>query len=291
MFASRSDPNETGIGRGGNTVTTFATSTPFSRASNQFDFDADRRSAGGRYPPRSFEGSGPTIELGDYTSMVDQLRSLNTRGEADPPVPQRTWDALTPMVPFSRAEPRWNRGFNPSANPNDGYGDREPNQLTTLARRNPREEGGPYQDRYEPSPRKGVPIAKWRLKKFDGKEEEWMRFIITVNQYALAEGATEADLLRNRIYLFAGDAADFLAINQNFQTWEQLIHEMTRWIRGSNSDYERLRQIERKRQGPRESSGLYLLRMEILFRSTTQYPSRTSETSSCGASGPRFDRP
>lgn len=91
-----------------------------------------------------------------------------------------------------------------------------------------------------------------------------MKFLITVRQYVIAEGTSANDLLRNRIYLFTGDAADYLALNPNFHTWDLLVQEMTKWVRGSNSGYDRLCQIDFKR--PCENSSLYLLRMEMLFK-------------------------
>ena len=88
-----------------------------------------------------------------------------------------------------------------------------------------------------------------------------------MRQFPLAEGATTEDLFRNRIHLFSGDAADFVALTPTLHDWDQLVSEVTRWVRGSNSDYDRLRMIETKKQGRTESSAVYILRMELLFRS------------------------
>lgn len=187
---------------------------------------------------------------------MEQIKRLSTNVGARPSNSRSMWDLPHGTSAFAQVDPNANtsryRGGETSSLSPYGVEDRRPVRSSSWLP--------------DENPRLGIPIAKWRLKRFDGQEEEWMRFLVTIKQYAIAEGATEADLFRNRIYLFTGNAADFLALNPGLRDWVQLVQEMTRWVRGSNSDYDRLRQLEKKRQGPKESSSLYLLRMEMLFR-------------------------
>lgn len=133
---------------------------------------------------------------------------------------------------------------------------REPEPSTTReASRREREHDG----------RSSTPVAKWKLQKFDGREENWPRFLLLVEQYALAEGVSSAELFRNRIHLFSQDAADFVALSQS-QSWDELVQELTTFVVGSDSDMDLLRRIEARKQG-NENVAIYITRMELLFRS------------------------
>lgn len=116
-----------------------------------------------------------------------------------------------------------------------------------------------------------TPIWKWTIPKFDGKEENLPRFLTLLQHYASAEGATSEDLFRGRIYLFIGDAADFVATNPNIRTWEELVEELRQYVLGSSSDYDRVRMIERKKQST-ESCNVYITRMDLLFRNMRTPP-------------------
>lgn len=266
VVASYSDPQGAKADLGRTTMATFTTSTPVHRASDVSKLDYSLKYTGGFNPSEVPKTSGSLEESNEYASLVEEMNDLTKRLEAKfgfKPKQRLTWNRTTP-------NPRNDTSTAPQVNPFsfiDTVGD-NPRRYD-----HPMEVDYPYgYDRalnsgmIHPRQISSTPISKWRIKKFEGKEEEWSRFLITIQQYAQAEGVSEADLFRNRIHLFAGDAADYLALNPNIYNWTELVREMTRWVRGSNSDYERLRQIERKKQGPRESSSLFLLRMEMLFR-------------------------
>lgn len=116
----------------------------------------------------------------------------------------------------------------------------------------------------------GVPISKWKIDKFDGKEGELARFLTRVNQYALAEGASKSDLFRNRIHLFTGHAADFVALSTHIHSWDALVEEITKFSMGSTSDCDLLRKIQERKQGVKESCAVYVTQMEMLFRNLRQ---------------------
>lgn len=110
-----------------------------------------------------------------------------------------------------------------------------------------------------------TPVSKWKIQKFDGKEENLPRFLTHVQQYALAEGVSEPELFRNRIHLFSHDAADFVALSRS-RSWKELIDEVTTFTVGANTDSDLLRRIENRRQGS-ESVAVFITRMELLFNS------------------------
>lgn len=114
-----------------------------------------------------------------------------------------------------------------------------------------------------------TPVSKWKITKFTGNEDDLPRFISTVTQYAIAEGASKEEVFRNRVHLLAGDAADFVALSTHIHDWDDLVEELTRYCLGSTSDTDLLRRIERKRQGT-ESCAVYCTRMELMFRSLRQ---------------------
>lgn len=121
-----------------------------------------------------------------------------------------------------------------------------------------------------------TPIWKWTIPKFDGKEESLPRFLTLLQHYAQAEGATADDLFRGRIYLFTGDAADFVATNPNIRCWEELVDELRQYVLGSSSDYDRVRTIERKKQGM-ESCNVYITKMDLLFRNMRSPPTEVQK--------------
>lgn len=121
-----------------------------------------------------------------------------------------------------------------------------------------------------------TPIWKWTIPKFDGKEESLPRFLTLLQHYAQAEGATAEDLFRGRIYLFTGDAADFVATNPNIRCWEELVEELRQYVLGSSSDYDRVRTIERKKQGM-ESCNVYITKMDLLFRNMRSPPTEVQK--------------
>lgn len=131
----------------------------------------------------------------------------------------------------------------------------------------------PGYDQGMASPRPGgVPISKWKIEKFDGREEGLARFLTRVNQFALAERASKSDLFRNRIHLFSGHAADFVALSMHIRDWDELVDEITKFSMGSTSDCDLLRKIQDRRQGLSESCAVYVTQMEMLFRSLRQTP-------------------
>lgn len=117
---------------------------------------------------------------------------------------------------------------------------------------------------------KGMPVSKWKIDKFDGKEEGLARFLTRVNQFAMAEGATKADLFRNKIHLFSGHAADFVALSTHISDWDELVEEIIKFSMGSTSDCDVLRKIQERKQGKRESCAVYVTEMEMMFRSLRQ---------------------
>lgn len=116
-----------------------------------------------------------------------------------------------------------------------------------------------------------TPVWKWKIQKFDGHDGNLARFLTLVRHYAVAEGATDDDLFRNRIHLFTGDAADFVATHAEIRNWPQLVDELCQYVLGSNSDYDRLRSLERKKQGA-ETCAVFITRMDMLFRNMRQPP-------------------
>ena len=123
-----------------------------------------------------------------------------------------------------------------------------------------------YRPRYwwDP-PRGGLPIHKWRDVQYDGSAESLSRFLLRIKQYAEAEGATEAELFRNRVHLFTGKAADWLATRPDLSSWKELTKELVEYIRDTTSDLGRLNRIREIRQGT-EPTNTYITRCELAIQ-------------------------
>lgn len=79
-------------------------------------------------------------------------------------------------------------------------------------------------------------------------------------------------MFRNRIHLFSGHAADFVALSTHIRDWDELVDEVTKFSMGSTSDCDLLRKIQERQQGVRESCAVYVTQMEMLFRNLRQAP-------------------
>ena len=108
----------------------------------------------------------------------------------------------------------------------------------------------------------GLPIHQWRGVQFNGAVDQLSRFLVRVRQFAEAEGATEHDLFRNRVHLFTGAAADWLATRPDIRTWGQLVDELVYYTRNTTSDLELLEHIRAMRQGE-EPTNTYITRLEL----------------------------
>lgn len=122
---------------------------------------------------------------------------------------------------------------------------------------------------------KGLPVSKWQIEKFGGKEEDLPRFLTTVKQFALAECATKEEVFRGRVHLFKGDAADFVCTATEINNWDTLVMELTRYCLGSDSDVDLIRRISQKTQGA-ENCATFITRMELMFE-TIRNPFTLSE--------------
>lgn len=120
--------------------------------------------------------------------------------------------------------------------------------------------------------RKRTPVSKWGIEKFDGDGENLPRFLSTVKELAMTEGYTKAEVFRDKIYLFTGDAADFIRESSYSNSWDELVVELTEYCFGTNSDNDLMRRIERKKQGL-ENCAIYCTRMELAFKTLRILPS------------------
>lgn len=119
---------------------------------------------------------------------------------------------------------------------------------------------------YPQNSAQGLPVSKWKLEKFGGREEELPRFLANVRNFAMAEGASKDEVFRSRIHLFKDDAADFVATAAHVENWEELVLELTRFSLGSISDADILRKIDKKVQRS-ESCAIFITRLELMFES------------------------
>lgn len=111
-----------------------------------------------------------------------------------------------------------------------------------------------------------MPVHKWRIEKFSGKEEDLSRFLCTIRQLALATQTSEEELFQNRIYLLSGDVAEHLEGCDNVSTWQDVVRELTHFGMGTESNSDILRKIFTERQG--DSSVVeFMKKLELWFQS------------------------
>lgn len=115
-----------------------------------------------------------------------------------------------------------------------------------------------------------MPITKWPIEKFDGREEEWPRFLAKLEQLAMAENTEWDEIFDRRIHLFTGEALDWV-LTANLRNWDHLKVELTKFVFGARSDLENLQRISTLRQEG-ESAAVFINRMELRFRSLTVQP-------------------
>lgn len=108
-------------------------------------------------------------------------------------------------------------------------------------------------------------INEWKIKKFEGKEEELPRFLALVEEYAKIDGVSEEELFRNKILLFEGEAADFVTASRDLRSWTDLVQKLTEYCLGARSDAGLLRKINQKRQGD-EGASAYITKLELMYR-------------------------
>lgn len=125
----------------------------------------------------------------------------------------------------------------------------------------------------DPFPR--IPIAKWHLKKFSGEEKDLVSFLAQVHHFAVAERTNEEELFRSRVHLFSGAALDWV-LTTPLVNWEHLVLELTRYVSGDTTEWQRLRRIENLRQED-ESSAMFISRMELQFQSLRRPMSETDK--------------
>lgn len=220
----------------------------------------------GRKISKGQQVSQPSNEQDDLKAEVTALRRLVSSLEAkfaSSTSNENLWNTSQPSGSWSIGQgPRWES--TPQLDRGRDVGNQRDPTYEAFSRRGARQ--------VEEIPR-GLrsPVWKWKIQKFDGHESNLSRFLTLVGHYAVAEGATDEDLFRNRIHLFTGDAADFVATHANVQTWAELVEELCQYVLGSNSDYDRIRIIERKKQGA-ESCAIFITRMDMLFRNMRQIP-------------------
>lgn len=113
----------------------------------------------------------------------------------------------------------------------------------------------------QPRSEQRLPIAKWKIERYDGQPGQLARFLRTLDQFAEAERMTPEELYRGRIHL--GSAMDWTAWTANLATWEELVAELTLFVHGTRFDSERLRAIEKLRQEKNESCARFINIMEL----------------------------
>lgn len=215
----------------------------------------------------------------DGVTEKDEERRMYTFGKEGSSSVSRD-DVVMRRQDYFRNDPNVRRNeniyYDQSRHPRESYMGNQLNEDVPLSFRNQRPQDfdlGRSQSReweipqrlpqFEASRRLGLPIAKWQDVKFDGNEEGLTRFLNRVTQMAIAEGASKEDLFRNKIHLFKGNAADWLSTQTRFRDWDDLVRELTLYVRGSTSDQDRLRSIERMRQTPNETCAVFITRMEL----------------------------
>lgn len=112
--------------------------------------------------------------------------------------------------------------------------------------------------------RLGTPVSKWQIERFDGRADRLARFLIRVNQFREAENVNVEDLFRNRVYLFTGNAADWIA-NSQARNWGQLVEELRLFSYGCNTDAEILMELAQMRQ-KNESVAVFVNNLLVQFQ-------------------------
>lgn len=115
-------------------------------------------------------------------------------------------------------------------------------------------------------PRTTPRIDKWNINKFDGNEVNLERFFLQVKQLAVAEQVTKEELFQNRIHLFSGTVADFVMMNEDVKTWDDLVATVVEFSRGDISDLDLLTRIKKQRQNE-ESCAAYVTKLSMMLRS------------------------
>lgn len=126
-----------------------------------------------------------------------------------------------------------------------------------------------------PTNSKCIPVYKWGLKKFSGKEP-LIPFLELVESLKVSRGCTDSDLFDSAGDLFENDAWTWWHnnhIKNRFLNWNELVDALKSTFLHSNYDSMLLQDIKSRKQNPRESVALYITFMEAQFYRLNKCPS------------------
>jgi len=120
-----------------------------------------------------------------------------------------------------------------------------------------------------------VPVYKWGIKKFSGKEP-LVPFLELIDTLKISRGCTDADLFESASDLFESDAWTWWHnhfVRKSFDSWEQLVQGLKDSFLKTNYDQVLLNEIRSKKQRGGESATSFISSMEALFYRLTMRPS------------------
>lgn len=124
---------------------------------------------------------------------------------------------------------------------------------------------------------KCVPVYKWGLKKFSGKES-LIPFLELVESLKVSRGCTDSDLFESAGDLFENEAWTWWHnnhIKNRFTNWDELVNALKSTFLHSNYDSVLLQEIKSRKQNLRESVALYISFMEAQFYRLTKCPAES----------------
>lgn len=112
-----------------------------------------------------------------------------------------------------------------------------------------------------------IPVYKWGIK-FGGTHAESVNsFLERVEDLRIARGISVSELFRSAIDLFTDEALTWFRANRScFTNWKDLGQGLRSEFQPHNYDEVLFEEIKRRTQGKLESVGIYLAKMETLFR-------------------------
>lgn len=124
-------------------------------------------------------------------------------------------------------------------------------------------------------PTKKVPVYKWGIKKFSGKED-LLSFLELIDSLKFSRGCDNADLFDSAADLFEGNAWTWWHNNflkNRFSDWSDLVSKLKSTFLHSSHDEIKLAEIKSRKQSIRESVTMFITDMECQFNRLNSSPS------------------
>lgn len=120
---------------------------------------------------------------------------------------------------------------------------------------------------YAPPPMrpKSVPVYQWNLA-YDGESMSLNAFLETVSEYSVSRNVTKAQLCVSAADLFKGRAKIWYnSIRNSVVDWDDLVGRLRKQFLPSDYNDRLLEEIKQRTQGPKESIGLYIATIKLMF--------------------------